>query len=203
MNVLKAIAVLNRRAKTMQNLFGAHSEVFEKWSTELAKYDIYTNKQGILQLSKNKANKSQYRQLIAWAKREQKTPYSVLKRKADKYKKDIKDIFEDDDMFNDTLDENDFLDIDTYNRFLNSCSDYFDSCYNIAVMENADDIYNRADYLYNNRDEYIRAWNDLFKIGAFDEYKKDYEEQHFWQEYKVNEETGEPYVNPEFYEDWG
>lgn len=200
MNVLKAIAVLNRRAKTMQTLFGVQSEVFQKWATELAKYDIYTNKKGVLQLSKNKANKSQYRKLIAWAKREQKMPYSVLKRKADKYKKEIKDIFEDEDE--DIFDDSDFLDIDTYNRFLNSCNDYFDSCYNIAILEDADDIYSRADYLYNNRSEYIRAWNDLFRQGAFDEYKKDYEEQHFWQEYKVDTETGEPYANPEFYEDW-
>ena len=95
MTVLQAISIINRRAKTLTELFGAHSEIFEKFSTELANYDIYTNKKGFLQLRKNATNRAMYRQLTAFAKRIQKTPYAVLKRKADKYR----EMFENDDFF--------------------------------------------------------------------------------------------------------
>lgn len=197
MTVLQAISIINRRAKTLTELFGAHSEIFEKFSTELTNYDIYTNKKGFMQLRKNAANRSMYRQLTAFAKRIQKTPYAVLKRKADKYRA----MFENDEFF-DGLggdDSSKFANIDVYNKWLADCVDYFDSCYNIAALEDADNIYSRADYLYNHRDEYITAWNKLYQQGAFDEYEKQYNTEQFEQEYTIDEETGEAIPKNNFY----
>lgn len=197
MTVLQAIAIINRRAKTLTKLFGAHSEIFEKFSTELGNYEVFTNNKGVLQLRKNAANRSMYRQLTAFAKRIQKTPYAVLKRKADKYKS----MFENDDFFDSAGgdDSGDFINIDVYNRFLQDCATYFESCYNIAVLEDADNPYERADYLYNNRNEYISAWNSLYKKGAFAEYEKQYNQQQFEQEYTIDEETGEVIPKNNFY----
>lgn len=195
MKVLQALEILNRRAKSMQSLFGTQSEVFQKWSTQMTRFDVYTNAKGFLQLSRNKANKAQYRQLIAWAKREQKTPYSVIKRKAVKYQKEVKQMFDDDDTF----DDSEFINIDVYNKFLADCATYFESCYNIAVMEDADNVYERAEYLYFNRPEYIRAWNDLYRAGVFDEYKQQYEYEQFKQTHIIDD-NGEIFENPDFYE---
>lgn len=197
MTVLQAISIINRRAKTLTKLFGAHSEIFEKFSTELTNYEIFTNKKGVLQLRKNAANRSMYRQLTAFAKRIQKTPYAVLKRKADKFRA----MFENDDFFDGTGgdDSGKFANIDVYNKWLADCIDYFDSCYNIASLENADNIYSRADYLFNNRNEYISAWNNLYKQGAFSEYEKQYNTEQFEQEYTIDEETGEAIPKNNFY----
>ena len=183
----------------MAKLFGTHSETFELWSTQLADFDIYTNAKGYLQLSKNKANKAMYRQLIAWAKREQKTPYSVLKRKADKERKQM----ENDDFF-DFGDENEIIDKDTYDKWYDMCESYWSSCYAIAKAEGYEgkSAYERAGELYDDENEYISAWNRLYLSGAFKEWQTHYQEEQTNQQYETNTDTGEMTEKPDFFEDW-
>ena len=196
MSAKQAIDVLNRRAVTMQKLFGQHSEIFEKWSTQLTQYDIFTDKNGFLKLRNTKANRAAYRQLIPWAKREQKLNVSVLQRKAAKMRQEWQQDIEDG-----YINEDEFINEQVYNAFLNDCADYFESCYNIAVLEGnyGKDAYDRADYLYNHRKYYIRAWNDLYKTGAFAEYENYYQEEQIFQEYTIDDESGEVVPRDDFY----
>lgn len=200
MTVLQAISIINRRAKTLTKLFGAHSEIFEKFSTELTNYEIFTNKKGFMQLRKNAANRSMYRQLTAFAKRIQKTPYSVLKRKAEKYRA----MFENDDFFDGVGgdDSGGFDNIDVYNKWLETCADYFDSCYNIARHWGlkGQPALEYAYVLYNDRDQYISDWNTLYQRGDFSEFEKQYNTEQFEQEFDgVDPVTAEPIPKNNFY----
>ena len=197
MTALSAVKVINRRLTTIAKLFGSESDIFTALSAGISDFKVYTNPSGILQLSASKTNLKEYRRIVAMAKRIQKTPYSVLKRKADKRNEELKN-----DSFVDIENEG-FSDIETYNRFLESCKDYWYSCYVMAEYEgyNGYAIYERADELFNNRPEYIRTWNKLYKQGEFDEFKKDYEHEQFEQEYDIDEETGEVIPKSDFYKD--
>ena len=199
MNVLQAIKIINRRATTLKNLFGAHSDFYEEFTTEMTNYEFYTNKKGIFQLNANKANKSEYRKLTAWATRIQKTPFSVLKRKSDKLKRE----FFDDEFydFEDYNTDDDIKDLDTYYKWLQTFKDYFESCYDLARRNGFEGraAYEYADELYNSRPDYVRQWNYFYKTGAFDEFKKSYETQQIKQEYDIDENSGDMTEKSNFY----
>lgn len=196
MTAKTAIEVLNRRAVTMQKLFGKHSEIFEQWSTQMAKFDIFTDSNGFLKLRNTKANRAMYRQLIPWAKREQKLNVKVLERKAAKLKQEWQDDI--DDGF---IDEDTFVNEQVYNAFLNDCADYFDSCYQIAANEGYEgkELYEVADALYNDRSMYINMWNAQYLRGDYSEYENYYQQEQFNQQYDIDDETGEPIEKSDFY----
>lgn len=196
MTAKAAIKIINRRAATLAKLFGTHSDIYEAFTTQLTEYNFY-EKNGIFQLENSAANRKFYRQLVPWAKRIQKTPYSVLKRKADKLKKSI----EADKEFFDGVFEDDVIDLNTYYKWLSAHSDYFDSCYTLAKYEglSGQEAYVRADDLYKNRDDYVQTWNYFYRNGKFDEFKREYERDVMNQLYDIDEETGEAIPKPKFY----
>lgn len=202
MNIVSAIEVINRRAVTLRKLFGVNSAEYARFTAEMSLYDTFASAaRHAVQLHGNKTNRALYRELIPWAKRIQKTPYSVLKRKAEKRRKAIDDILEDDNEFF----GEDIKDYDTYNKWLNDFNDYFEACYELAVMNGYTDAYekyNYAEYLYNDRPAFIRQWNYFFTTGAFKEYESKYEESMFYQQYNVDKETGEVTEKPNFYRDY-
>ena len=201
MTVLQAIGVINRRSKTIAKLFGTHSEIYDIFTTEMADYDFSSTAAGLFKLKANKANKSEYRKLIAWAKRIQKTPYSVLKRQADKLKQSIKD---DEPFFDDIYDAEEISDLNTYYKWLNTFRDFFESCYELARMNGYEGAgaYHYAKELYDNPNEYNRTWNYFYSAGAFDEFKekeKLYTKEQILQEYNLNEDTGELTPKDDFF----
>lgn len=199
MTAKQAIEIINRRAASLQKMYGAHNEVFEQWSTQLTNYDIYMNSKGQLQVKNTAENRKQYRQLTAFAKRIQKTPIQVEQRKAAKYWKEVQEQMQQENEF---FDENDIIDMEAYNKWLGTFKDYFEACYELAVMNGAVESYEKyelADQFYNNRDLFVDSWNYFYKQGAFDEYTSKYEEQQFRQQYDVDEITGEAIEKADFY----
>ena len=201
MTVLQAIGVINRRSKTIAKLFGTHSEIYDVFTTEMADYDFSSTAAGMFKLKANKANKSEYRKLIAWAKRIQKTPYSVLKRQADKLKQSIKDS---EPFFDDIYDGEEIADLNVYYKWLNTFRDFFEACYELATMNGYEGsaAYQYAKELYDNENEFNTQWNYFYKSGAFDEFKekeKEYTQEQVLQEYTLNEDTGELIPKNDFY----
>lgn len=196
MTAKAAIKIINRRAATLAKLFGVHSDIYEAFTTQLTEFNFY-EKNGVFQLENSAANRKFYRQLVPWAKRIQKTPYAVLKRKSDKLKKSI---MEDKEFF-DGVFEDDIIDLDTYYKWLSHHKDYFDSCYTLANMEgyHSMEAYHRAEELYNDRNDYVHTWNTFYEYGKFDEFKKNYERDVTEQLFDIDEETGEAIPKPEFY----
>ena len=201
MNVLQAIGVINRRAKTIYKLFGMHSDIYEEFTLKMAEYDFKSTAQGVFKLNANKANKAEYRKLTAWAKQIKKTPYSVLKRQADKIKEQIKD---NEPFFDDIYDGQEIADLNTYYKWLDTFSSFFESCYELATMNGYEGTaaYQYAKELYDNENEYNKQWNYFYNAGAFDEFKekeKLYTQEQILQEYNLNEETGELLPKDDFY----
>lgn len=203
MNVLQAIGVINRRAKTIFKLFGMHSDIYEEFTLEMAEYDFASSAKGVFKLKANKANKAEYRKLIAWAKRIKKIPYSVLKRKADKLKEQIKD---NEPFFDDIYDGEEIIDLNTYYKWLDGFRCFFESCYELATMNGYEGkaAYQYAKELYENENEYNKQWNYFYNSGAFDEFKekeKLYTQEQVLQEYNLDKETGELTPKDDFYGD--
>lgn len=199
MTAKQAIEIINRRAASLQKMYGAHNEVFEQWSTQLTNYDIYMNNKGQLQIKNTAENRKQYRQLTAFAKRIQKTPIQVEQRKARKYWREVSEQMQQESEF---FDENDIIDIETYNKWLGTFKDYFEACYELAVMNGAIESYEKyelADQFYNNRDLFVDSWYYLYKQGAFDEYATKYESEQFSQQFDINEFTGDVTEKADFY----
>lgn len=190
MTAKQAIDVINRRAETLSKLFGAHSNEFEQFSTEMANYNIYTNSKGILQVRNTAENRKSYRQLTAFAKRVQKTNVKVLERKAKKQREEWAKEFEgvstytQDDMIRD---------YNVYQEWLKQFDNYFESCYALAVLDGygGKAAYDYADFLYNDADAYVTEWNFYYDSGEFDSLKAKYEEQQFYRENVIDPETGE------------
>ena len=186
MTANQAIDIINRRAVTMQRLLGAHSDEFELFSTDMGKYEIYTNSKGQLQIRNTAENRKDYRHLTAWARRIQNTPVQVIQRQAKKKYQEYQEYV-------DNADESDILDYDTYNRWLKEFQYYYESCYNLAIRSGyrGKEAYEYADELYNDRESYNNVWNHFYKTGAFDEYKSVYKQQQFEQAYNIDSTTGE------------
>ena len=201
MNVLQAIGVINRRAKTIYKLFGMHSDIYEEFTLKMAEYDFKSTAKGVFKLNANKANKAEYRKLVAWAKQIKKTPYSVLKRQADNLKKSIE---ENEPFFDDIYDGEEIADLNTYYKWLDTFSTFFESCYDLARMNGLEGrgAYEYAKELYDNQNEYNKTWNYFYNSGAFDEFKekeKLYTQEQILQEYNINEDTGEMTAKDDFF----
>lgn len=170
----KAIQIINRRVKTIAKLFGVHSPEYELITNFIADFDFYESG-GVFKLRNTKANRAEYRRLIPAAKRIQKTHVKVLERKARKQwqqaRADEIDIDESEDFedFGDT----EITDLATYNKWLATFDNYFESCYELAVLEgySRQPAYDRAEQLYNDKNAYNNTWNYFYKRGEFDEWK--------------------------------
>ena len=190
MTAKQAINVINRRAETLSKLFGAHSNEFEQFSTDMANYDIYTNNKGILQIRNTAENRKNYRQLSAFAKRVQKTNVKVLERKAKKQHEEWKKEFEGESTYS----QDDVIrDYNVYQEWLKQFDNYFESCYALAVLDGygGKSAYDYADFLYNDVDAYTTEWNYYYDHGEFDSLKSKYEEEQFYRENAIDPETGE------------
>lgn len=190
MTAKQAIEVINRRAETLTKLFGAHSNEFEQFSTDMANYDLYTNNKGVLQIRNTAGNRKSYRQLSAFAKRVQKTNVKVLERKAKKQREEWEQEFQG----KSTYSQDDALrDYNAYQEWLKLFADYFDSCYALAVLDgySGKDAYEYAKFLYDNPDAYTTEWNYYYDHGEFDSLKSKYEEEQFYRENVIDPETGE------------
>lgn len=190
MTAKQAINVINRRAETLSKLFGAHSNEFEQFSTDMANYDIYTNNKGILQIRNTAENRKSYRQLTAFAKRVQKTNVKVLERKAKKQREEWEQEFQGESTYS----QDDMLrDYNVYQEWLKQFDNYFESCYALAVLDgySGKAAYDYAEFLYNDADAYVTEWNFYYDHGEFDSLKAKYEEQQFYRENVIDPETGE------------
>lgn len=194
------IKAINRRLNTVGKLFGTHSPEYEQITNKLGQYDIYTNKQGMLQLRNNAANRQNYRQLSAWSREIKKTPSSVLKRKAEKQAEEIRERQDREEYDNGSR----FADLATYNNWYSQFDDLFDACYELALLDaetGVIDMYEvaeRAQYLAINYGEYVQSWNHHYYNGAFDEYKT-VESEYINREYNVDSDSGEMLINPDFF----
>lgn len=171
----KAIEILNRRVKTIAKLFGTHSPEYEIITNFIADFDFYESG-GVFKLRNTKANRAEYRRLIPAAKRIQKTHVKVLERKARKQwqqarAEDIDDS-ENFDDFND-FGDTEITDLATYNKWLSTFETYFESCYELATLEgySQQSAYDRAEQLYNDKNDYNTTWNYFYKRGEFDDWK--------------------------------
>ena len=89
------IGRINRRLKLVAKLFGTHSDEYEAITNQVFdKLDPYENTSGILLVKNTKENRAQYRTISALARQITSTPVQVLKRKADKQRKEFEDYRE-------------------------------------------------------------------------------------------------------------
>lgn len=92
---VKNIATINRRIKTVANLFGLHSAEYEAFTTQVIdNLEMYETKTGIAQIRNIQANRDRYQQIAAAARKIRETPVQVLKRKADKLEERFDDYRE-------------------------------------------------------------------------------------------------------------
>lgn len=175
MNAKKAIEIINRRVKTIAKLFGTHSPEYEIITNFIADFDFYESG-GVFKLRNTKANRSEYRRLIPAAKRIQKTHVKVLERKARKQWQQAQsdEIEESEDIEDfDDFDDTEITDLATYNKWLSTFETYFESCYELATLEgySQQSAYDRAEQLYNDKNDYNTTWNYFYKRGEFDDWK--------------------------------
>lgn len=193
-----AIDIINRRAATILKLFGEYSPEYKEMLDLISDFDFRFNKDGAIQLSNNKINRKLYRKLIPWAKRIQKKHVKVLERQAKKRREEWQKFVDDETPENA---EPVFDDFGAYMKWYEQFDTHYESCYNIAAMEGYDgkDRYIRADQLNADYEEYVDAWNNLYKHGKFAAYMEQYEQSTEEEQYTVDETTGESTIN---YEDW-
>lgn len=196
----QAIEIINRRAVTLSNLYGKNSLQYHGFMVDYSRYEMYENKSGVTVLRNTAENRKAYRQLTAAAKRIQKTPVQVEQRKAANYWKEVQKKYPKDDN-PELYEETDIIDREAWNKWLNTFSNYFESCYELATMNgyHGQEAYDYADYLYNDFNEYCKQWNYFYKSGAFDEYRTKYETEQFEQQYDINDITGEVTEKADFY----
>lgn len=211
----KNIQAINRRAATLAKLFGIESKEYQEFTARMAGVvgapDIYVNSKGIVQIRNTKSARANYRQVSALAKRVQKTPTSVLKRKAEKQKQDFTEEYYSENHYEEY---DGFIDYETYRKWVSQFNEYYQSCYELAqLLVPKEDIQWYAAMLYENDDAYRDNWNYAYKAGAFDEWKdaaQEYEnddtkdgyvlDPDSGNIYGVDPETGEVIENPDFYE---
>lgn len=92
----KNIAAINRNIQTVAKTFGTSSQQYNKAVADLYKFDVYTNKNGVIQLRNNAANRAKH-QAIRARKNKNIKPHVMarMKQKAQKaladYNKRAKD----------------------------------------------------------------------------------------------------------------
>lgn len=202
----KAIAAINRRADSLRKLYGENSAEYGEFTARMSQYDLsFNEKTGSIHIRDTKENRAAYRQLNAWAREIRKTPIQIEQRKA--AKKDA-ERRANDEFFGDTdyTDNDEIANREVYNKWLETCNDYFDSCYELAGLEGYDGEarLERAKVLDDYSDEYARVWNGFYKSGVFKEYeqnRQDYNAQADAQRtnVEIDDESGEALTNPDFY----
>lgn len=201
----KAIAAINRRADSLRKLYGENSAEYGEFTARMSQYDLsFNEKTGTIHIRDTKENRAAYRQLNAWAREIRKTPIQVEQRKA--AKKDA-ERRANDAFFGDTdySSNDDIANREVYNKWLETFSDFFESCYELAGLEGYDgeDALERALQLDDDREEYTRVWNGFYYSGVFKEYEEsraDYNEQAAEQYApQIDPETGEIISNPDLH----
>lgn len=187
-----AIATINRRADLIAKLYGENSEEYNMYKAQMQRYEVRIDeKTGRVHIRDNKANRGEYRRLTAWSKRIKRTPAAVEKRRAEKKKQAYEDAA--DEYYDET---GGILDRDTFNNWLNTFSEFFEACYELATMQgySGQEALDEAGNLYDNSTYFNDVWNSFYNAGAFDEFKDardSYNEQAFENQYGINPLTGE------------
>ena len=92
----KNIAAINRNVQTIAKTFGTSSQQYNAATADLYKFDVYMNKNGIIQIRNNAANRAKH-QALRSRKNKNIKPYVIqrMKKKAEqalkKYNKRAKD----------------------------------------------------------------------------------------------------------------
>lgn len=128
---VRNIATINRRIKTVADLFGLHSAEYEAFTTKVIdNLEMYETKTGVAQIRNIQANRGRYQQIAAAARKIRETPVQVLQRKAKKLKERFDDYREETGDY-----EMKFHD---YTWFSNEISDLSSEVY--ALVDTANDM---------------------------------------------------------------
>ena len=141
---VKNIMAINRRIKTVSNLFGIHSAEYEAFTAKVtSNFELYETKTGVIQLRNVKANRAKYQQISAIAKSIKNTPVQVLQRKAKQQKErfdDYREITGDYEMS--------FHDYKWFMRVVDDTSSavygLVDTAYDMGLIESGDAGYRKA-----------------------------------------------------------
>lgn len=210
---VKNIATINRRIKTVANLFGLHSAEYELFTTQVVdNLEIYETKTGIAQIRNIQANRDRYQQIAAAARKIRETPVQVLQRKAKKLKERFDDYREETGDYEMTFHD--------YMWFSNMVSDLLcevyalvDTAYDMGII----DIPDNSEYRHQlsmafSSEEYRKSlYNSIIQHGG----EKDLfthpdihleEFIHVVEEYTETEYDIDPYTGmliekPDFYGD--
>lgn len=210
---VKNIATINRRIKTVANLFGLHSAEYEAFTTQVIDdLEMYETKTGIAQIRNIQANRDRYQQISAAARKIRETPVPVLKRKADKLKERFDDYREETGDY-----EMKFHD---YTWFSNEVSDLssevyalVDTAYDMGIIDISDNgEYGQQLSMAFHSEEYRNSlYNSIIQHGGekdlFSHTQINLEEFiHVVEEYTETEYDTSPYTGmmrekPDFYGD--
>ena len=210
---VKNIATINRRIKTVANLFGLHSAEYEAFTTQVIdNLEMYETKTGVAQIRNIQANRDRYQQIAAAARKIRETPVQVLKRKAEKLKERFDDYREETGEY-----EMKFYD---YMWFTNEVSDLgsevyalVDTAYDMGIIEIADngEYRQQLSMAFHSEEYRISLYNTIIQNGGerelfshpqiqleeFIHVVKDYTET----EYDTSPYTGMMTEKPDFYGD--
>ena len=192
----KNIAAINRNIQSIANIFGTESSQYNIATADLYKYDLYTNKSGVIQLRNSKANRAQHQSIRARRARNIK-PYVLQRKKReaqkalDKYNKRARDHintiqeFEQRQQELDALTDSIYEDARIVENMLNIEVDrhrmYVDSVYREKIGAMARQA---EQYQYGKvPDEVIEQQREVYKNGVLQEYADG--------TYMINSETGE------------
>ena len=210
---VKNIATINRRIKTVANLFGLHSAEYEAYTTKVIdNLEMYETKTGVAQIRNIQANRDRYQQIAAAARKIRETPVQVLQRKAKKLQERFDDYREETGDY-----EMKFHD---YTWFSNEVSDLssevyalVDTAYDMGIIDISDNgeyrqqlsaAFHSEEYrnsLYNsiiqNGGEKDLITHPQINLEEFIHVDEDYTET----EYDTSPYTGMMTEKPDFYGD--
>ena len=210
---VKNIATINRRIKTVANLFGIHSAEYEAFTAAITDtFELYENATGVLQIRNVAANRKQYQKLSAAARKVRNTPVQVLQRKAKKLKERFDDYREETGDYN--------MKFHDYTWFSNEVSDLssevyglIDTAYDLGLIDISDETEYRQQLsmAFHSEDYRASLYNTIIQNGGekelfshpdirledFIHVVEDYTET----EYNFDEFTGMVIERPDFYGD--
>lgn len=73
---------INRNLQSVASTFGKYSQQYEKATQDIFQFEVYTNKNGIIQIKNNKANRAKHQQIRA--RRARNTNIQRAKKKSEK-----------------------------------------------------------------------------------------------------------------------
>lgn len=73
---------INRNLRSVANTFGKYSQQYEKATQDIFQFEVYTNKNGIIQIKNSKANRAKHQQIRA--RRARNTNIQRAKKKSEK-----------------------------------------------------------------------------------------------------------------------